>query len=488
MGKLSYSRYDEIIVRLVPARSDEGSASWSTDSGGAYENRRAYDALVYTDLDLPFLRPGSASRASLEDRPAQIAGLPLASIGHVVVRWGRYQEYLAAFLRGSKNPDSFVRRLFEAFSPDLEELFTGSGTNSQQPVRIWWSSKTPELEDLPWELAAYSNSGGPNRPRKIFFVRGLPPEQPTPLLPVAEKLRLAYIHPVDNTPAWLEKVMNEIKGNDSPIEVVDMTGSPRRALQEAVKQGYELVHMVIDGITNTAYEGILYAGDTSAPQLGPRELSSLLRGSRVSMIGFTPPVSGGHAGTAQGLETMRIGEREAPSAYRAYTYLGSSLLPLPSILTPLAPLTPALSGKFWRTFYLELAASHSLDDALLKSMSIRRQAIPVALFLHHSYGKLFRYAMAASARDTERGDPGAPQSDVDPASYRAESFVSTYSVGTSQVQPLRDSLQQISSLLEGSKGIELPQSLLDYIEVERQTQTELEAQIDPWTELQGDER
>src|SRR5438093_12411186 len=96
--------YTEIVVRLVPPPTSALDALRSATSySSASEPTRTYNALVYTDLDLPPLKhpdpPGG--RAA---RPATVAGLPLASVEQVTVRWSRYQEYLALFVEGEKDP------------------------------------------------------------------------------------------------------------------------------------------------------------------------------------------------------------------------------------------------------------------------------------------------------------------------------------------------------------------------------------------------
>lgn len=274
------SSHAEIVIKISPARSTTSSPRQFESSSPNRESKRTYDALVYTDLPVPLSRPEKPPAG----QPDRIAGLPLVGREKITVRWSRYQEYLGAFLEGDKAPDLMRERLLEAMPPGLENLFI-QPFPSNQPVRVWWACETPELEDLPWELLTYRNRNEP--PDRFSFVRGLPPETPVPILPAGDRLRLAFIHDPQFTPPPL---MNAIHTLASPnIEVIPMPQFPRKALEQIVKEGYELVHIVADGIVSSAYEGILYfhGGRSTSPEISPGELSSALRGSRVSVLSLT---------------------------------------------------------------------------------------------------------------------------------------------------------------------------------------------------------
>src|SRR5438552_8037063 len=119
MSDLFSSRYAEIVVRLstvLQSTIEEVRASGSVglySSGTPTETMKTYTARVYTTLNLPLSKPPKDSVAQT-NQPEMFAGLPLAGVEQVTVRWARYQEYLALFLDGEKDPFHLAKRLFEA--------------------------------------------------------------------------------------------------------------------------------------------------------------------------------------------------------------------------------------------------------------------------------------------------------------------------------------------------------------------------------------
>ena len=437
------SSYAEIVVKITPARLwSSGSVKLTEDvSSRPSEAKRSYDALIYTNLQIPRL---NLPETPPSGQPTEIAGLPLAGQETLTVRWSHYQEYLAAFVEGKKRPSYMRERLLETMPDGLESIFSEPLPTSQ-PVRLWWASDTPELEDLPWELVSYRSGSDPER---FYFVRGLPPENPLPILPIGERLRLAFIHDPSYTPQPLQDALKKLTLTEN-IEVIDFPDFPRKALEQVTKEGYELVHLVADGVVSSAYEGILYfhGGRSTSPELSPGELSSILRGSRVSMLTLSEQQSASP-------DVINIGGRLVPSVYRAFAYLASSRLPLPTMVVPLGPLEPSDMHAFWNNFYFHLGESLSVQRAMARTR-IRNYPAPAGLFLRHLHEVLFRRQPAAAR--SSQADPNA--------------------IGT-ELQLSHDVVEQLKahSELYGP----LPESVSKFIESESARQGDLEAALNPW--------
>lgn len=383
-------RYEEIVVRLVPSRQKAYDPSHSRrESGG--ETTRAYDALVYTSLKLDWLL---SPEAVPSDRSLEIDKFPLAAVEHVIVGWSRYREYLEAFLEGEKAAHYMRSQLLKTMSPGLERLFAADLPTSR-PVRMWWSSETPELEELPWELVAYASRSYTEG--EFSFVRGLPGEW-APLVPLEQpKLRLAFIHNLERTPVALRDALSNLQN----VDVVPITAPPREALHRAGRDRFELVHLVAGGQVSLAAEGILELFDhEESTRLAPSELSSLLFGSRVSVLGLTPA------------EVHTASFEEIPTVYRAFTFLGKSRHALPTIVSPLGPLPESRLHEFWRSFYEGLAETLSVEDAVIRGQTGGSPS-PMALFLRHRLGREFI-----------RKPTWSPADEVQPTQINAELQVS----------------------------------------------------------------
>lgn len=432
------SRYAEIVIKVSPARLNTREQLSGMESSRNTENKRAYDALIYTNLNLPNIKPVTKT---LPGQPDNIAGMPLVGIEQIKMRWSRYQEYLAAFVEGDKAPYLMRERLLETMSPGLEALFSGP-LQTSEPVRLWWSSDTPELDDVPWELLTLLDRQFPLE--RFSFVRGLPPDTPLPILPVDRPLRLALICDPLYTPgelmsAWVDH---------TDLDVSILGPSKREALEEAAAKGYEIIHIVSDGVVSSAYEGVLYFHEDNKPseQISPGELSALLRSSRANLLclsnnDYSSP------------DMVRMGKSVVPSAYRAFAYLGSSRLALPSIVAPLGPLEPDMLYKFWNDFYQELATSFNLHKAMAKALT-GAMPLPMALFLRHRHEALFR------REDITDGTK------ADPAHLGAA---------------LQLSQSLVEQLIEHNEVYgSLPESVNNFISTESARQKDMSSALDEW--------
>jgi hypothetical protein len=265
---------------------------------------------------------------------------------------------------------------------------------------------------------------------------------------LGDRLRLALIHDPARTPWWLH---NALGGLPPSIEVIPMPGSAREALQRAAKEGYELVHVVADGLVSLACEGILYHSQTTPPEIPPSELSALLRGSRVAVLSLTP-------WECSSPDTVEIGGHLVPSAYRAFACLGSSRLALPSVVAPLGPLESWRAEPFWHGFYAVLGETLRLDLAMARAQEGRPPA-PVAVFPRHFHSRLFR---------RPSGGEAAPP--VEPTRIEAE------------LESSRDVVEQLRAL-----GDALPPSAEAFLNRETARQSQLGAELEEWLNLREGE-
>ncbi len=424
----------EIAVRCVPGpRTLADQAAQSNVQGDA---ARSYDALIYARMGVPNLRnPKDAGY----DPAGELAGLPLVGVENIRVRWGRYQEYLASFLEGAKDPAKMRYSLFETLSSGLEALFRGE-TVGGAPARIWWSSEAPELEDLPWELMIY----GAKQPMPdLSFVRGQPSPTPIPVVPVGGPLRLALIHGSLPVPDWLRAVLNQLPAG---IQLIDMPEEPRAALRRAAAEGYELVHLIADGIVSLAYEGILYLPGATPPELPPRELSSLLGTSRVTVLSIAQ---------APGLpDGLPLGGHTVPSFYRATAYLGRSPLPLPTIVAPIGPNEEWQLVPFWANFYHALESTLEVETAMSGGPA-GQPPIAMAIYLRQSARRTFL-----------RVEPQQVEVNFSPIQIQGD---------------LLNSRQTVTELknFESQYG-ELPDSVKQFLKAEDVRQSKLASDLSPW--------
>jgi hypothetical protein len=430
-----------VTIRLARASTDKNPQDQSSQSGP--EEARVYDALIYTGLAA---FGGQAGNAPLHRPPgsaASLRGYPLASVERLRLHWDRYQEYLAQFLIQRKSEEDMSRRLFDAMSPGLERLFS-SAVNAGQPIRVWWDTQSVELEDFPWELVAYMDKDA-DEIERFSFVRGLPPETPPAIVPMAEgaPLRLAIIAEAAAGPIALERAVEGIPG----LQVVRLTGSPRQMLQQVVRSDFELLHIVSDGFTSMASDGILYFHGPPDSELAAPELAACLRPSRVVFLGLTTTF-------ILNPDVAQIGGRDVPSVYRAFAYFADADLPLPTMLAPLAPASFDAAMHFWRTFYSQLVTTLSIEQAV--GAGRKAGPLPVALYLRHPQEQQFRRRSSLEA--------GTTSVDV-PSQLGAELEISQRLVGR---------LRNIKA--RSGTGLE------EFVRKEKAHQDELLDQLAPWRE------
>jgi hypothetical protein len=355
----------EVVVRVVPATRQRQSELAAGEAA-----MQTYDALVYTQLPFPKSR-----EPTQQNRPELLWGLPLAAVERITITPTDFDRYLADFVDGVKGGPAMRERLLEAMSPGLQYLL------GQAPfeMRLWWSSSAPELEDVPWELAMT-----PERARsghRLVFLRGLPPENPFPCLPVQDHPRLAVVGSPQEWPGWAEKLKDRFV-TTGYFTVIDKP--LREAIQEVTAGGFEFLHIFADGIVSCALEGILYDvhSQSQRPELSTGELSRLLSGSRVALLAIT---------TAELVtpDTYLMAGRKVLSAFRAFAYLGASNLPMPSVIAPLGPVPDMFMEQFWEVFYSELIQSWHLTESLRRAHLQYQHPLPIALFCRHAGGKLF---------------------------------------------------------------------------------------------------
>ncbi|MGB0384884.1 MAG: hypothetical protein ACPGWR_08690 [Ardenticatenaceae bacterium] len=427
------SPYDDIVVRVVPARRAAKVRSRSHSRDGIYE------ALIYTNV--------SAFQGQVSPPPGQpdkLANLPLASVEELVIHWDHYQEHLKLFTADSTSATQ-RRQLFETMSPGLMKLLSGRFP-ADTPVRVWWSNESAELEELPWELVVYNS---PDFVAKRFcFVRGLPPRRRPPVVPVDQSLRLGVIFDPGNPPAVLLDALEDLQG----IEVTYLTQPPRQALRKVVSERYELLHIVADGYVSLARDGILSVHDPYRPELPSNELSALLRSSRVTLLGLTSTTSA----NPNPVEDER--SKKSP-AYRAFAYLASAELPLPSIVAPVGSLSHTELASFWHNFYPVLANTLSVEQAMINVQNSKVPK-PMALFLRQPYGQLFR----------------RPET-------RARSLMTVAPTKIEAELQISQSLVARLNSLAARYG-QLPDSVSNFLSKETQHQQMLEAQLAPWTQME----
>jgi hypothetical protein len=411
------SRYAEVVVELRPMGGSgmyDASApeSQALSTSTASERVQSYQALIYAD-------PTEFSHLAgpLKGYPCNQRGdLPLIAVEEISVRWSAYENYLAAFAASESTASAVLMKeaLFENVSKGLCTLLGGEGAGGE-PVRVWWSSTIPSLVELPWELLARTGEGSFNQ--HLSFVRGLPPDSPVPKIPVGEKLRLAFIHQPTDTPDGLGEALRALDG----VEVSDITEPPLQALQKAVREEFQLVHMVADGSISLANEGFLYLRkpqtldisskvhdgvlrdglrwllkgyEKVAPKLpqglsstlsdlfyqqlnietlSPAELSSLQWGSPLSILSLSAPKSAGNS---------QLNSLFSPSIHRAFANFGNSALPMPNIVAQIGAVDPQRLNQFWQRFYQSLATTNDVEQAMIEGRAGEDGAVfPLALFL-----------------------------------------------------------------------------------------------------------
>ncbi len=387
MGYAPMIRYSDVVVRVVPGRpvyTDLTSAQRYQRSEP--EPLRDYDVLIYSDLR-DWLPP---PQEIPQGQPERWGNLPVAAVEHLTVRWVRYQEYLENLRAGDKAYGFMRNRLLETMSGGLERLFA-EPIPQGRPVRVWWSSDSPEVIELPWELVAYKHPD--YRSGNFSFVRGQPPQDPVPPVSLVGPLRLALLCDAEHLPVF-EPAFRSLA---PAMEVAVFSTVSLETLSQAARGGFEILHLVADGRLSSGYEPLLVLHDADGkPNLiTARELASVFRGSRTTVLGLSAPL---HPWDVTPDELLA----RTPQAYRAFAYLASAPYFLPTTVAPLAPLPGEELADFWHRFYASLAETLSTEQAMARAQAEGRSPV-AALFPRSRLGAEFVPAVAA------RGSPATPE-------------------------------------------------------------------------------
>jgi hypothetical protein len=220
-------------------------------------------------------------------------------------------------------------------------------------------------------------------------------------------------------------------------------------------EGVEFVHAFTDGVVSGALEGSLYdpwvAPDRATLPAG--ELSQLLASSRVVVLALSPAAN-------PDPELQRIRGHNVLSAYRCFTYLGTSTARLPTVLAPLGPIPDDQMAHFWIEFYERMSSSWDLTESLRHAQSKFQFSVPIALFSRHAGGKLFQARLQ-------------PDADARQLLARRVELLNS--------EHLTRALDQIRS----KYGLELPESVNTLFKKESGRQQKLRGDLDAWTKLEG---
>lgn len=362
-------RYHEIVVRIAPFCAASAPPARVVDG----RVHRRYHAWIYTKLSLAALGLGEPGAADLGGAPppaAEAGGLPLVGHEELSVHWLSYAEYLSSFYGGEEALRELRRRISVSISRGLREIVR-LRPRAPQRLRIWWSTETPELEDLPWEILFL----GARRPPNLSLVRGGPGRIVPPMpLQQGQPLRVAVVDPTGGAPAALAEALADVGPGIEAVWIEE--DDARKALSAAVRAGVELVHVVADGVEPLGLEGLLEFSGDEEDTLSPLELAAMLRGSSVTILSLTPP------------EIPRVGHAGMPSVFHAFARFCHESGDGPTIAAQLGPMHPGVSREFWRAFYQQLATALDVEEAMM-SASQRPLTAPVVLFLRHRFGRQF---------------------------------------------------------------------------------------------------
>ncbi len=375
------------------------------------------------------------------DEPAEVSAEPLVGLEAFSIDWHTYSAYLASYVEGGKQAAMMQDRLFEAIPPSLSAVIEGE-FGGARPSRTWFHSDAPELGELPWELLAFRS--GRRASMNASFVRGLPPEMATPLVPVSGPLRLGVIDPAGRAPRALGAALGSLGGR---IEVLPLSGGARAGLEAAAAQGVELLHLVADGSVTSSFEGLLEFPGADEGPLPAGEVARLLYGSRVRLLGLTHCSVDDPATTSAGSYAM-------PAAHRAFTYFATSVHALPTTVAPLGPLDEGSLERFWAELYGGLADTQEIEPSMARAQS--RGPLAVALFLRQLQVPTFR-PVAESERPA--AEPSAVSADL--ASSRAT---------LGEIQALKQKLGLKTASLDA------------FVERESARQSALETEVSAWVE------
>lgn len=502
------SPYAEVLVRVAESRRYDPDDGLEED-----DQPRLYDALIYSESDLAGLDFSSPPSPYHKQK---LGGARLRGVEKIGFNCRQYRRYTDSFVGGEQKAASRLAEvlhspdLFFGLTPTLSALLS-TGVGHGRPTRVWWSCDSSYLASLPWELLISEQRTAEGA---LSFVRGLPPAVAPPRTPVSGRLRLAFIHDPRQTPTPLLAALSKLPD----LEVVPIHDPPRVALARAVKDGFELIHMVTEGAVSESYEGVLHCSKHSArppvirnpidffvpyarcayrflleasltlkralpdialrpsrlnkaiywineqlyteldiEELTAHELSTILRGSRVAAVSFSVPVTSGRA-------PDRFVGLLLPKVYRALASFCGSAPPLPNLVAPLGAMSEKQMEHFWREFYTRLVQSdcYSVEAAL----GFARQATPltpVALFMRQPSG-----------RDFARVTPERQGSQPEPMKVHAE------------LQATNELIRQLMSLDEKYEQVR-QKSFTDsstYKQADERRQN-LERELNVWNEYGG---
>ena len=432
------------------------------------------------------------------------------------------EQNARTFLRHLVGPTSTTggaNELFQVKGDFLKALFDGKLPRNRE-TRIWWHSELPEVVALPWELLAYQNI---NESEPSFsFLRGLPPQTNMPRVPISGPLRLAFIHEPRITSRALLDVFAKPpptievthmtgpprealltaarKGYEIVHLVTDGTVSlandgtlylrkgvkprpDRSALTYQILRGflhvYNFMRPRLTGIAhwidiNQDLSGLLLKvynffrtlmtevvdwidrkveSELDIDKCSPSELSSLILGSRISILSFSAP-------TSNTTEKEWIAGYLLPKVYRAFCSLGSSSLPLPTIVAPVGATDDPEMTKFWQGFYSGLGEHGDTLKAMAAGLK-GQSSLAMALFQRHSESRVF--TQISADQQTKIVDP--------------TQVVAALQISEQLVQQLKAQFGKYSAMPESFKGL-----LLREIERQERLKTELE----PWIETGRD--
>lgn len=379
------SEYDEIAIYTVPYNDPcfEGELEASPERPGGRTAR--YDGWIYSGIALPvpigeLIFPGTRAAP-----PLQMGGLPLVGHEEMIIRWRSYAEYLSMFYSGKDALLALRELLYDSLSSGLRGLLQEPPPAGSR-LRLWWVNDPPELEDVPWELLAH----GQSPPPRISIVRGRPPVSvpPLPLSP-GRPLTLAVFDPAGLAPAPLREALGDL---GSSVKIVRLISEdPREALDQAVRAGVEMVHLVADGSVPLGVEGLLdFPGGAT---LTPTEACQILRGSRVEILSLSAP------------SEPLVDHEGLPTVFHGFARFGRAFTESVTIVAQLAPIAPSELGRFWRAFYQRFAEALDVENALAVATPCPLM-VPVVLFLRHRFGHQFTRAVVDP--DDVSFDPGAP--------------------------------------------------------------------------------
>lgn len=352
----------------------------------------------------------ASSEVALFDRSGLLAGLAPAATEQFLVHWEKYPAY-AACLPASENLPMVMREeLLEFDGPAMRMLF-GDDPMPLDTPRVWWNIEALELKGLLWEALAYRHE--PGSTDRVSLVRGSPPLLSPPFTPVGDKLRVAILSNSGPAAAALELRLSAVPG----LEVRILEGDPRFNLFHARREGYEILHLLTDGIVSLAGDGILDLGREARIDVAARDLASHLTGSRVTILCLSASRA-----PYRGIELVEFRRfTDQPVVHQAFSLFASEEASLPTTAALLERVEPEAEAEMWGRFYTALTTTYSPEQAA----SAARQGascMPLALFLRHPQKRCFREAVDFPLEiDVVDGEPEIM--DVTGDIYRSKEFL-----------------------------------------------------------------